>query len=150
ARRPLPAGAQPRQPRAARAHARAARRAGTRAATGTEARGGVSTPALSVVIAAHNARSVIDACLRALRDQPGSAAIEVIVADGSPDGPGDFVVKQFPHVHLLRFDPALNVPELRGRAIAQARAPVIAVLDPFSVASPDWIEQTIDAHRRLP
>jgi hypothetical protein len=110
----------------------------------------VSTPALSVVIAAHNAHGVIEGCLHALCDQPGGAAVEVIVADGSDDGTADLVASRFPRVNLLRLDPALNVPELRGRAIAQARAPVIAVLDPFSIAAPDWVEQTIEAHRRHP
>jgi hypothetical protein len=111
----------------------------------------VSTaPALSVVIAAHNARGVIEPCLHALHDQPGSESVEVIVADGSDDGTADLVAERFPRVRLLRLDPAFNVPELRGRAIAQARAPVIAVLDPFSIAAPDWIAQTLDAHRRMP
>lgn len=109
----------------------------------------MSAPELSVVIATHDARGVIEICLAALLGQPGSERIELIVADGSRDGTGELVASRFPRVRLLRLDPALNVPELRGRAIAQARAPVIAVLDPFSVAAPDWIEQTIDAHRRL-
>lgn len=110
----------------------------------------MSIPELSVVIAAHDARGVIETCLAALHEQPGGERVEVIVADGSRDGTGDVVASRFPRVRLLRLEPTLNVPELRGRAIAQARAPVIAVLDPFSVAAPDWIGQTIDAHRRLP
>lgn len=101
-----------------------------------------------MVIASHNAGGVIDACLRALFGQRGSDRIEVIVVDSSVDGTDRLVSSGTPQATLLHSDKPLTVPELRGQGIALARAPVIAILDPYSIAAPDWVEQTIAAHRR--
>jgi hypothetical protein len=76
--------------------------------------------------------------------------MEVIVADSSRDGTDAVVRDRFPFVKLLHVDVPLTVPELRGRAIASARGGVIAVLDPFSVAAPDWAAATLAAHRARP
>jgi hypothetical protein len=110
----------------------------------------MATPELSVVIASHNAAGVIGACLEALFRQSGSEPIEVIVADSSVDGTDALVAKNHPKARLLHFDSALTVPELRGRGIAQSRGAIVAILDPFSLAAPDWIEQTLQTHRQHP
>ena len=105
---------------------------------------------LSVVIAAHDASAVIDTCLAALEPQCRGRQVEVIIADSSTDGTPERVACRFPWVRLLRFTEPLTVPALRGRAIAVAQAPIIAILDPYSVAASDWVEQVIRAHARQP
>lgn len=103
---------------------------------------------LSIVIASHNASGVIDPCLKALEHQVRTQPMEVIVADSSTDGTADRIASNFPWVRLIRFDRPQSVPVLRGRAIAGARGDVIAVLDPYSVAAPDWAQRVLEAHAR--
>src|SRR5688500_7033610 len=101
---------------------------------------------VSVVIAAHDARAPIETCLAALEPQCADADTEVIVADSSRDGTDATIAARFPWVRLLHFDEPLPVPELRGRGIASARGDLIAILDPYSVAAPDWVSQVRAAH----
>jgi hypothetical protein len=103
---------------------------------------------LSVVIAAHNVSRVIESCLRALEPQRTSANLEVIVADSSSDNTPEIIRTQFPWVQLLHVDEPLAIPALRGRGIAAARGGIIAILDPFSVAAPDWATEVLSVHAR--
>lgn len=107
-------------------------------------------PELTVVIAAHNAVGVIVDCLEALARQVDPPRTEVIVADSSLDGTAELLRGKFPEVRLLHFDAPLTIPELRGRAIAEARGSIIAVVDPYSIVAHDWARCTVAAHARLP
>ena len=107
-------------------------------------------PSLSVVIAAHNAGRVVDTCLSALEPQCRDGLAEVILADSSTDGTVEQVRTRFPWVRLLSFTEPLTVPALRGRGIAASSGGVIAILDPYSVAAPDWVERVVDVHARQP
>ena len=104
-------------------------------------------PELSVIIASHNAANVIADALRALTAQ--IKGDEIIIADSSTDETPR-LVQAFDGVRLLHFDEALTVPELRGRAIAQARGRVIAILDPFSIVTPNWRDAILQAHAQCP
>jgi glycosyltransferase involved in cell wall biosynthesis len=106
----------------------------------------MTAPALSVIIGAHNAASVIRECLTALARQTSGAPFEVIVADSSTDDTPAIVRAEFPRVTLIHTDEPLGVPQLRGRALGVAKGGVIAILDPFSVAEPDWVEAVVAAH----
>lgn len=105
---------------------------------------------LSVVIAACEAANVMEECLAALEGQQRAGGVEVIVADSSTDGTADLVSRRFPWVRLLHFDDPLAIPVLRGHAIEHARGTIIAVLDPYSVAAPDWVERVLAAHAAQP
>jgi glycosyltransferase involved in cell wall biosynthesis len=109
-----------------------------------------STIELSVVIAAHGAAAVIDECLRALERQQPKRRMEIIVADSSADGTERIIRERHPTVRLLHFSTPLMLAELRGRAIALAAGRVIAILDPYSVAAPDWAHEVLEAHERHP
>lgn len=113
-------------------------------------RGAAATPQLSVVIGSHNATPALVRCLRALLRQRGAPLSEIIVADSSDDGRARAVESEFPQVRWLHFAEPLTIPELRGKAIAQARAAIVAVLDPYSLAQEDWAEQTVGAHAQRP
>jgi hypothetical protein len=106
------------------------------------------TVALSVVIASHNAETVIAACLGALETQ--AAGLDVIVADSSTDATPAIVRSAFPWVQLLHVDEPWALPALRGAAIARARGALVAILDPYSIAAADWAEQVIRAHASRP
>lgn len=109
----------------------------------------MTTPRLSVVIAAHDVDAVIGTCLAALEPQCAPHT-EVIVADSSTDSTADIIRTRFPWVRLLHFDAPLTLPYLRGHGIASSRGEVIALLDPFSVAAPDWVERVCAAHAAVP
>jgi hypothetical protein len=106
--------------------------------------------ALSVVIASHDAETVIDACLQALAVQRAHADIEVIVADSSTDRTPELVRDRFGWVRLLHTGEPLAVPALRGRGIAAARGEVIAIIDPFSIVTGDWAAAVVRSHKLRP
>lgn len=103
-----------------------------------------------MVIATHNALGVIDTCLGALEPQCRHRDVEVIVADSSTDGTAAHIERRFPWVRLFHFADPFTVPVLRGRGIAETRGAVVAILDPFSVAAANWVDQTLSAHERQP
>jgi glycosyltransferase involved in cell wall biosynthesis len=103
---------------------------------------------LSVVIGSHDAAAVIDTCLEALESQRRGGEVEVIVSDSSTDGTPDRIRGRFPWVRLIHHDEPVALAGLRGRGIAAANGDLIAILDPYSVASSDWADQVIETHRR--
>jgi hypothetical protein len=102
---------------------------------------------LSIVLAAHDASAVMAQSLSALFALKGIEHIEVIVADSSTDSTPS-IVRRFPGLRLLHFDEPLTVPELRGRGIAASCGSVIAILDPFSIVAPNWIDAVMAAHEQ--
>jgi len=110
----------------------------------------MDTVSLSVVIASHNAETVIGTCLAALDLQRLEHHAEIIVADSSTDATPEIISQRFPWVRLLHFDDPMSLPHLRGRGIAASRGDIIAILDPFSVAAPDWAKRVLAAHAKDP
>lgn len=100
---------------------------------------------VSVVIACHNAAGAIVECLERLC-HPDREDLEIIVTDCSSDSTPQIVRERFPMVQLLHWHEPLNLPELRGRGIARARGRIIAIIDPYSLVAPDWLEQLRIAH----
>ncbi|MEZ5499954.1 MAG: glycosyltransferase family 2 protein [Steroidobacteraceae bacterium] len=94
---------------------------------------------LSVVIATCNAAAVIGKCLDALLLQQ-SASMEIVVADASTDDTAAIVAQDYPSVRLLRCPVENNVAQLRGRGIAACTGAIVAVIDPYCIVAPDWVE----------
>ena len=96
-------------------------------------------PAIDVLVAAYNEAPVIAGTVRSLLGSRGVAVRVIVVDDGSQDGTGDVVQKEFsgdPRVILLRKAnggkaSALNV------ALAAATAPVVVGVDADTQLSPD-------------
>ena len=109
-----------------------------------------AAPALSVIIAVHDAVKVIRGCLIALKQQLLHEKIEIIVADSSSDGSDRIVRNEFPEVQLLHFSEPLTIPELRGRAIALSRGEIVAVIDAYSIVAADWAGAIVAAHASNP
>lgn len=103
---------------------------------------------ISVVIACNNAETVIVECLSRLLRQAEDSNLEIIVADGSSDTTAQLVETRFPTVKLLRLEQPATLPVLRGRGIALASGQIIALLDPYSMVDPDWLQQVLSAHTR--
>ena len=100
----------------------------------------------SVIIACNNAEAVIVECLSRLLQQAEHTNLEIIVADGSNDTTARLVETRFPTVRLLRFKHPTTLPVLRGSAIALATGQIVALLDPYSMVNPDWLQQVSRAH----
>jgi glycosyltransferase involved in cell wall biosynthesis len=102
---------------------------------------------VSVVIGVHNAAAVIKLCLDTLQSQIQGNA-EIIVADSSTDGTDRIIREQFPAVRLLHFAEPLNLPQLRGKGIEIAKGNIIAIIDPYSIVDPRWLDELIEVHKK--
>jgi len=105
------------------------------------------TKPVSVIIATHNAETVIIECLTRLRRQGGPENMEIIVADSSEDETPQLIEKYFPDVLLLRFERETSLPELRGQGIARSEGNIIAILDPYSMVMPNWLVELSRVHK---
>jgi GT2 family glycosyltransferase len=104
-------------------------------------------PELSIIIASFNARDTIEACLDSLRQQKTERPFEVILVDSSTDGTSEFVRNHYPEVRLITSPDRLHCGDARNRALAIARAEVIAFLDADSYVDAEWVETLIETHR---
>lgn len=105
-----------------------------------------STPEVSVLVAAQDARDRIGRLLTALRAQTLPAArYEVIVADdGSRDGMAD-EVERVGGARLVRLAERRGAYAARNAAFGHARGSVIAITDSDCQPAPDWLEEMLAA-----
>ena len=104
-------------------------------------------PELSVVIASHNARTSVAACLGALQKQRNGCRAEIIVVDNSADGTAAIVAAQFPDVTLMRVSPEQWIPELWEAGIRASRGSIVALTTAHCVPDVDWMTEILAAHR---
>jgi peptidoglycan/xylan/chitin deacetylase (PgdA/CDA1 family)/glycosyltransferase involved in cell wall biosynthesis len=113
----------------------------------------VSSPELSVLIATHDRRELLERCLRALGEQTQDpAGFEVIVAaDGSAESAKAAVqAVQAPYrLRLLELEKVGKSAALNA-AIEAAAGTVCVFLDDDIIASPALLAQHAEAHRRDP
>jgi glycosyltransferase involved in cell wall biosynthesis len=95
-------------------------------------------------VAARTPPSTIEASLASLAAQRRAAQIEVIVADGSPDGCMGALVQRYPGMRRVAV-PGGNLPALKAAAIRAARGEWVAILDPGDAADPDWVDEMLAA-----
>ncbi|MBI1682821.1 glycosyltransferase family 2 protein [Caulobacter hibisci] len=78
-------------------------------------------------------------------------AIEIVVVDNHPSGSGRAVVEElaaqapFPLRYVV--DLTRNMSTLRNRGFAEARGPLLAMIDDDEVAAADWLDQLVGALR---
>jgi glycosyltransferase involved in cell wall biosynthesis len=111
------------------------------------------SPALSVLIATHNRRGMLERCLEALAAQEiDPAELEVIVAD---DGSTDDTVAALERLEtpfelrVIEHDKA-GKPVVLNAAIEAARGEVCLFIDDDVIASPRLVAEHLAAHRREP
>lgn len=100
----------------------------------------MSTPAVSIVIPAYNAARFLEAAIASVRAQRFADAELVIVDDGSTDDTAERAAELAPDAVLIR-QPNGGPARARNRAIAHARAPLLAFLD----ADDQWCPGLLDA-----
>jgi len=110
-------------------------------------------PKVSVIVPCFNEQSTIRLLLDALHQQTYPRAnIEVIVADGfSTDGTRDAISafqKDFPDFEVCIVDNSKrSIPSGLNRAIEAARGEIILRLDAHSKPYPDYVANSVSAHR---
>lgn len=109
----------------------------------------MTSPAVSVVVIAHNERHRAPECVRAILDQGTEAAFELIfVDDASTDGTSEVVIDAAQGDGRLRL---IRLPENRGRGaaraagVAQAEGGAVAFVDADITVPTDWLERCLGA-----
>jgi glycosyltransferase involved in cell wall biosynthesis len=104
--------------------------------------GMTARPLVSVLLPVRDARATLPACLRSLRRQTLRAHEVVAVDDGSTDGSAELLERarsRDPRLVVLHAPPRGLVAAL-NRALALARAPLLARMDADDVAHPRRLE----------
>jgi len=103
-----------------------------------------------VVIPHWNGYSLLDRCLRALRDQHYRDFRVVVVDNGSTDGSPDHVERSYPEICLIRsefnrgFAAAVNI------GISAIDSRFVAVLNNDTEASPEWLSALVSVAESAP
>jgi hypothetical protein len=107
----------------------------------------VTDPAISFVVPVRNDAHRLQRCLKTIREgTPAGTTIELVVADnGSTDGSIDVARAAGATVLSL---PDLRLGELRNRAAAATRAPVLAFVDADHEIGPSWIACALESLRQ--
>jgi glycosyltransferase involved in cell wall biosynthesis len=97
-----------------------------------------SRPAISVVVAARNESSIIEQCLKALREQRFALPYEVIVVDNASEDSTAQIAESFGCRVVLEQTP--NQVRSKRAGVLSAKGEIIAILDADCVPPPEWLE----------
>jgi glycosyltransferase involved in cell wall biosynthesis len=102
----------------------------------------MSPPAVSVVLAARDARATIGDAVTSVLGQSLRDLELVVVDDGSVDGTGDVVAAvDDPRVRVVRNDVALGLAGALNVGLETATGRYLARLDADDLARPEWLER---------
>ncbi|MGZ8692182.1 MAG: glycosyltransferase [Gaiellaceae bacterium] len=105
-------------------------------------------PAVSVVVPAYEARTVIDEALRSLVAQDLEEPYEVIVVDSGRDRCADHVQIHYPGVRIVRSSQRLGVGAACNAGVNAALGEYVAFLPADCTASTDWLRRRLAKHRK--
>jgi GT2 family glycosyltransferase len=114
-----------------------------------------SAPSISAALCTHNGCARLGAALESLLGQTlGVGGYEVLVVlnactDDSEPIALDAARRNGATVRVVR-EPRLGLSHARNRALAEARAAVVAFLDDDAVAEPDWLAALLRVYRQQP
>jgi hypothetical protein len=101
-------------------------------------------PALSVVMAAHDAQVHIGAAIESLLAQTFTDFELIVVDDGSSDGTAQIVASiDDPRIRLVRLDRRVGPAAARNHALQLARSDLVAILDADDIAYPTRLERQL-------
>ena len=106
----------------------------------------ISNPKLSVVVASHNARESVAACLGALENQLNENEFEIIVVDNSSDDSAEIVTREFPRCRLIEAAKDKLIPELWGIGVLDSVGEIVALTTTHFVPANNWIAAHFAAH----
>jgi glycosyltransferase involved in cell wall biosynthesis len=103
--------------------------------------------AISVIVPAYEARSVIDDALVSLLTQDLDEPYEVIVVASGSDGCARHVAAGYPDVQVVHSEGRLQVGAARNAGLRAARGEYVAFLAADCRASSDWLRLRLAKHR---
>jgi glycosyltransferase involved in cell wall biosynthesis len=101
---------------------------------------------VSVIVPSYQSIATIAYCLNALQNQVTNFSYELIVADSSSDGTGEFIASHFPEVQLICLSQRTLPGLARNVGIETAKAELVAFTDADCVPEPLWLDKTIHRH----
>src|SRR3981081_4718995 len=115
-------------------------------AAGVPERFVMSSPSVSVIVAARDAAPTLGRTLQALRDQNLRDPFEVIVVDDGSRALTPAIARPHePFVKLIRDEHSRGPGAARNRGVRAASAPVLAFTDSDCFPTPDWLARGLDA-----
>ncbi|MFN3704674.1 MAG: glycosyltransferase family 2 protein [Thermoflexales bacterium] len=105
---------------------------------------------ISLVVPTHNRKDTLHRCLAAATDQDYPDYEVIVVDDGSTDGTGEMVQREFPQVRYIRQEPNWGPAAARNRGIEAAAGDIIAFTDDDCLLPPDFLSRLADGYRRYP
>ncbi len=109
----------------------------------------MTTPPLSVIVAARERWPALRACLDALEPQAVALGAEVVVAVTGADVQPPDAAARYPGVTWVA-EPGGSVFSLRALALRHARGDVVAVTEDHAWVARDWCRRMLDAHTAHP
>ena len=100
-------------------------------------------PAVSVVVVSYNRKALLTECLNSLHQHWGFYIETIVVDNGSSDGTGQMVIRDFPEIKLISNPQNLGFCEANNQGIQQALAPLVVLLNNDAVAQPGWLSELI-------
>lgn len=104
-------------------------------------------PAISVVVPAYDARSVIDDALASLLTQDLEEPYEVIVVDSGSDGCAAHIERHYAEVRVVRSAHRLGIGAACNAGVDVAQGEYVAFLPADCRASTDWLRRRLAKHR---
>jgi len=94
----------------------------------------------SIVIPTYNRKDLLRRCLAAAMSQDYPDYEVIVMDDGSTDGTGEMVQREFPQVRYIRQEPNRGPAAARNRGIEAATGEIVAFTDDDCVAPPEWLK----------
>lgn len=104
----------------------------------------------SIVIPTHNRKDLLRRCLEAVLNQDYPDYEVIVVDDGSTDGTGEMVQREFPQVRYIRQEPNQGPAAARNRGIEAASGEIVAFTDDDCIVPHDWLRRLADGFRQHP
>ena len=95
----------------------------------------------SIVIPTYNRKDLLRRCLAAATNQDYPDYEVIVVDDGSTDGTGEMVQREFPQVRYIRQEPNRGPAAARNRGIEAATGEIIAFTDDDCEPPLDWLSE---------
>jgi len=107
-------------------------------------------PKFSVLIPTYNRKDLLRHCLEAVLRQDYPNYEVIVVDDGSTDGTGEMIRREFPQVRYIRQEPNRGPAAARNRGIEAATGEIVAFTDDDCIVPRDWLSRLVDGLRRYP